>query len=123
MILCQRICLMTRELVLRIVSVSTALSYVPVAATSTRLLRPPLSYPPLVFPANAGSQGPPSTGWRPKGHRATTASAAESVLFFKRARRSCRRRTCGAEVRSVAAAPPRRLGPRLPAAWFHGHTA
>src|SRR5690625_602814 len=38
---------------------------------------------PLVFPANAGTQGPRSTGWQPKGHRATMASVARSVLAFQ----------------------------------------
>src|SRR5690625_6293879 len=36
----------------------------------------------IVFPANAGTQGPPSTGWQPKGHQATTASVARRVLRF-----------------------------------------
>src|SRR5690625_4058535 len=30
---------------------------------------------PSVFPANAGTQGPPSSGRQPRGHRTTTASA------------------------------------------------
>src|SRR5690625_7512480 len=38
---------------------------------------------PLIFPANAGTQRPRSSGCRPKGHRTTTASAARSVLFFQ----------------------------------------
>src|SRR5690625_6595211 len=38
----------------------------------------------IVFPANAGIQGPPSTGWRPEGHRPTTASAARRVLAIQK---------------------------------------
>src|SRR5690625_1857874 len=62
------------------------------------------------LPANSRIQGPPSTGWRPEGHRATKGSAARRVLFFKRAQAPCRRKAHCAEVRAVAAAPPRFLG-------------
>src|SRR5690625_2280916 len=67
----------------------------------------------LVFPANAGTQGPSSSGRQPKGHRATAASVAQRVLFFKRAQAPCQQKTYCAEVRSVATAPPRLLGPRF----------
>src|SRR5690625_3778415 len=68
----------------------------------------------IVFPANAGIQGPPSSGWRPKGHQTTTASAARRVLVFKRTRALYWRKARCAEVRSVAAAPSWLLGPRFP---------
>src|SRR5690625_4542285 len=71
----------------------------------------PLAFLPLVFSANAGTQGTPSIGRQPKGHRTTTASAARRVLFFKRARTPCRRKTHCTEVRSMTATPPRLLGP------------
>src|SRR5690625_2769824 len=44
----------------------------------------PPAFLPLVFPANAGTQGPPSSGWRPKGHRATKGSAVRSARGGKR---------------------------------------
>src|SRR5690625_6432293 len=37
------------------------------------------------LPANSRIQGSPSTGWRPEGHRTTTASTVWSVLFFQKA--------------------------------------
>src|SRR5690625_4176703 len=37
----------------------------------------------FVFPANAGTQGPPSSGWQPEGHQAAMASVARRVLFFQ----------------------------------------
>src|SRR5690625_7815437 len=67
----------------------------------------------LVFPANAGSQGPRDAGWQPRGHRTAKGSEARSVLVFKRTRASCCRKAHCAEVRSVTAAPPRFLGPRF----------
>src|SRR5690625_3033717 len=67
----------------------------------------------LVFPANAGSQGPRDAGWQPRGHRTAKGSEARSVLVFKRTRASCCRKAHCAEVRSAAAAPPRFLGPRV----------
>src|SRR5690625_4608424 len=63
-----------------------------------------------IFPANAGTQGPRSSGWQPEGHRAATASAARGCFLFKTTRTSCRRKTRCAEVHSVAAATPRLLG-------------
>src|SRR5690625_7938399 len=33
-----------------------------------------------MFPANAGTQEPPSAGWQPKGHWTTQVSTAQSVL-------------------------------------------
>gem|GEM_PF-5355249 len=48
----------------------------------------------FVFPANAGTQGPPSTGWQPKGHRTTKGSAAGSP--FKGARAEGARVVCRA---------------------------
>jgi len=38
----------------------------------------------IVFPANAGIQGPPNSGWQPKGHRTTAASAARRVPSFEK---------------------------------------
>src|SRR5690625_4610561 len=38
----------------------------------------------IVFPANAGIQGPPSSGWQPDGHQTTTASAARRVPSFEK---------------------------------------
>jgi len=68
---------------------------------------------PLVFPAKAGTQGPRSTGRQPKGHRAAKGSAARRVLLFKRAQAPRRWKAYCIEVRSVAAGPPRFLGPRF----------
>src|SRR5690625_3065 len=83
-----------------------------VTAAPSRFLGLSLSYL-LVFPAKAGIQGPRSIGRQPKGHRVTKGSAARRVLFFKRAQVPCRRKAHCAEVRAVAAAPPRLLGPRF----------
>src|SRR5690625_306121 len=74
----------------------------------------------FVFPANAGTQGPRSSGRQPKGHRATKGSAARSAEAFKELCTLYRWNTCCAEVRSVAAAPPRFLGPRFPTLRFPG---
>src|SRR5690625_284242 len=79
-----------------------------------------LAFLPLVFPAKAGTQGPRSTGRQPKGHRAAKGSAARRVLFFKRAQAPRRRSAYCAEVRSVAAGPPRPLDPRFPTPRFPG---
>src|SRR5690625_2299705 len=83
-----------------------------VAAAPSRPLGLSLSYP-LVFPANAGTQGPRSIGWQPKGHRATKGSAARRVLLFKRAQAPRRWKAYCIEVRSVATALPWFLGPRF----------
>src|SRR5690625_118826 len=82
-----------------------------VTTAPPQLLGP--AFLPLVFPANAGTQGPSSSGRQPKGHRPTMTSAAQRVLFFKRAQAPCQQKTYCAEVRSVATAPPRLLGPRF----------
>src|SRR5690625_265349 len=79
-----------------------------------------LAFLPLVFPAKAGTQGPRSTGRQPKGHRAAKGSAARRVLFFKRAQAPRRRSAHSAEVRAVAAGPPRPLDPRFPTPRFPG---
>src|SRR5690625_558667 len=50
-------------------------------AAPPRLLGLSLSYL-LVFPANAGTQGPPSSGRQPRGHRTAMTSAAQKVLAF-----------------------------------------
>src|SRR5690625_198961 len=71
-------------------------------------------FPTLRLPGERRSQGPPSSGRQPRGHRTTKGSAARRVLSFKSAQASCRRKARCAEVRSVTAAPLRFLGPRFP---------
>src|SRR5690625_1217232 len=65
----------------------------------------------IVFPANAGTQGPPSSGRQPRGHRTTTASAARRVLSFKSAQASCRRKAHCAEVHSRGSGTTAAPGP------------
>src|SRR5690625_1552200 len=64
------------------------------------------------FPANAGIQGPPSSGWQPRGHRTAMASAARNAP-------SCYERTRAASGRNLLCAGVRRVrgataGPRRP---------
>src|SRR5690625_1011192 len=91
-----------------------------VTTAPPQLLGP--AFLPLVFPANAGTQEPPSSGRQPKGHRATMTSAAQRGLFFKRAQAPCQQKTYCTEVRSVATAPPRLLGLSLSCPSFSRRT-
>src|SRR5690625_3651003 len=75
---------------------------------------------PLVFPANAGIHGPRSIGRQPRAPRPARALRHEGCFLFKRTRASCRRSAQCAEVRSVAAGPPRPLDPRFPTPRFPG---
>src|SRR5690625_6413004 len=81
-----------------------------VTTAPPQLLGP--AFLPLVFPANAGTQGPSSSGRQPKGHRATMTSAAQRVLFFKRAQAPCQQKTYCAEVQFVTTQAPSLLGYR-----------
>src|SRR5690625_2873117 len=78
----------------------------------------------IVFPANAGIQGPRSTGWQPEGHRTTRTSAARSALAFQRKGNELEHRADGtsAALRSAPWQPHHRSSwaPRFPTPRFPG---